>query len=536
MLIHDPINKLTPFEQMQSAYVLYIELDQAKKEICHLKSQHQQSTLKITLLEEENARLKEQLQLALQRHFGKKSDAGEIPLSNEPSHKEQQTVASYTRKKKKKSCGRLIDLSSLPRHEIHHDLTGADKICQGCHHEFHFIEKEIVDQLEILPQRFYVANHIHYKYGCRTCHTIHMASKEPSPLPKALAGGSLLTEIIVNKYEYHLPLYRQSKMMLSLGMVIPDNTLANWVVGIGMALMPLYAAFWKEILASRYLQVDETPVKILQPEKKGYLWSYFAPWIGGGLIAFEISLTRSAEVAEKRLATFKGLLQTDGYSGYQGLRKRDDIEGLGCLTHARRKYSEVVKITKNHGGIAAQAVEKLKPLYVLEDRMREMDYSFHTRKRLRQKIARPILKEFHAWLKEILPSVPPKSQLANAIKYSLNQWPYLIKYLRHGMAEIDTNWVEGEIRNIAIGKKNWMFMGNKNSGEIHAFFYSLILSTILNGLNPRLYVHYLMTKVHDLRRGRIDPSSLLPHTIDHNALKIFSDNLLTNAKKILDTS
>lgn len=213
-------------------------------------------------------------------------------------------------------------------------------------------------------------------------------------------------------------------------------------------------------------------------------------------------------MAEKRLAPFKGLLQTDGYNGYQGLRQRDDIEGLGCITHARRKFSDVVKITRNHGGIAAEAIERLKPLYALEARMRELECSFHTRKRLRQKIAWPILKDFHKWLKKTLPDVPPKSQLATAIQYSLNQWPYLIKYLRHGMAEIDTNWVEGEIRNIAIGKKNWMFIGNEDSGKIHAFFYSLILSTLLNGLNPRLYVHYLTTKVHDLRRGIVDPATL----------------------------
>jgi transposase len=533
MIINDRQTKIRLFEQMQSAYVLGIELDKAKKEICYLKSQQQQSTLKITSLEEEIARLKEQLQLAQQRQFGKKRETGELPSPNEPS---QQTVASYTRQKKNKSCGHLIDFSSLPRYSIHHDLAEADKICHGCHHALHFIEKEIAEQLEILPQRFYAAEHISYKYGCRTCHSINMAPKEPAPLPKALAGGSLLTEILINKYQYHLPLYRQSKMMASLNMIIPDNTLGNWVMGIGLGLMKLYDAFWEVILSGRYLQVDETPVKILKPEKKGYLWSYFAPWIGGGLIVFEISLTRSGEAAENRLAAFKGLLQTDGYNGYQGLRKRDDIEGLGCITHARRKFSEVVKITKNHGGIAAEAIEKLKPLYTLEARMRELRYSFHTRKRLRQKIARPILKEFHAWLKKTLPAVPPKSQLANAMKYSLNQWPYLIKYLRHGMAEIDTNWVEGEIRNIAIGKKNWMFIGNKDSGKIHAFFYSLILSAILNGLNPRLYVHYLTTKVHELRRGIVDPIKLLPHTIDRNALKTFSDTLLANAKMVLDSS
>ena len=535
MLTQDYTRQGVPLEQFQFAY-LGIQLNKLNQENNHLRAEHQQDAIKIASLEEENARLREQLQLAQQRHFGKKRDTVEAPVNPELSENTYQTVASYSRKKKPKSCGRLIDLSSLPHHYFLHDLAEADKICSGCHNPLHFVEKETPEgQLEILPQRFYVAVHVRYKYGCYACETIKMAPKEPAPIPKALAGGSVLTEVLINKYQYHLPLYRQSKIMASLGVLVPDNTLGNWVMQIGSGLIKLYDAFWDAILSSGYLQVDETPVKILKPEKKGYLWSYFAPWVGQGLIVFELSLTRSAEVAEKRLAPFKGLLQTDGYNGYQGLRKREDIDGLGCITHARRKFSEVVKITKNSQGVAAEAIERLKPLYELEARMREREYSFHTRKRLRQKIAWPILKAFGSWLKKTIPSVPPKSQLAKAIQYSLNQWSYLIKYLRHGQAEIDTNWVEGEIRNIAIGKKNWMFIGNKSSGQVHSIFYSLVLSALLNKLNPRLYLHFLLSKIHDIRRGTIDPITLLPHTINQNELSVFASKLFADAKKVLDT-
>lgn len=534
MLNQEAIGQGTPFEQLQFAYVS-IQLDQAKKEISHLRAEQQQASIKIASLEEENARLKEQLKLAQNRYFGKKKDAGEAPPETDAGKNETITVASHARKKKNKSCGRLLDLSSLPHHYFHHDLAENEKICSGCNNPLHLIGKETPEgQLEILPQRFYAAVHIRYKYGCYTCETIKMAPKELAPIPKALAGGSVLTEVLINKYQYHLPLYRQSKMMESLGLLIPDNTLGNWVMQMGSSLTKLYAALWDAVLTSGYLQVDETPVKVLKPDKKGYLWSYFAPWVGGGLIVFEFSLNRCAEIAEKRLASFKGLLQTDGYNGYQGLRERENIEGLGCITHARRKFSEVIKITKNDNGIAAEALNRLKPLYELEARMREREYSFHVRKRLRQKIAWPIMKEFSKWLKTILPSVPPKSQLSKAIQYSLNQWPYLIKYLRHGQAEIDTNWVEGEIRNIAIGKKNWMFIGNKSSGQVHSFFYSLVLSAILNKLNARLYLHYLISKIHDIRRGTIDPITLLPHTINKKELAEFANKIFADAKKILD--
>ena len=144
-----------------------------------------------------------------------------------------------------------------------------------------------------------------------------MAPKPKAPIPKALAGGSLLTEVIVNKYQYHLPLYRQSKILASYNALIPDNTLGNWVIESGKVLIPVYEVFWKAVLASQYLQVDETPVKILKPNKNGYLWTYFAPHLGHGLVIFELSLTRSGTVAEERLAEFKGRLQTDGYVQYK---------------------------------------------------------------------------------------------------------------------------------------------------------------------------------------------------------------------------
>jgi transposase len=523
MLNQDTVAQGGSFNQLQVAYMLGIENS-------HLRALHQQIENENNFLKEENARLKEQLQLAQSHRFGKKTETGEPIVDSKTI-----VVAAHQRKKGSKSCGRTMDTSHLPRHVIHHDLSDENKICHGCSNPLHFINKESSEQVELLPLRLYAVEHIRYTYGCRHCQTIQMAPKPLSPIPKALAGASLLTEILVNKYQYHLPLYRQSKMLASYQLTVPDNTIGNWVSKIGTGLMKLYEALWAVLLADRYLQVDETPVKVLKPEKTGYLWSYFAPHIGGGIVIFEMSLTRSGEIAEKRLAMFQGLLQTDGYQGYQNLRRRNKIVGLGCLTHARRKFAEVLKVTKNPDGIAAQAIEKLKPVYALEKKMREANLNFHTRKRLRQKIAWPLLKDFHRWLKKQLPSVPPKSALGSAISYTLRQWPYLIMYLRHGMAEIDTNWVENQIRDIAIGKKNWLFIQHKDSGTIHALFYSLVLSCLLNNLNPRLYLHYVMTQIHDLRTGKIDPRILLPHTIDRNQLQIFSTEQIELGKQILNS-
>ncbi len=267
-------------------------------------------------LQSEVARLQEQLKLAQQRHFGKTSEVGEPITDNQSAP--LINVSGHARKKKSK--GRLIDLSLLPCRIVYHDLADDEKHCRCCQHPLHRIGEDSAKQIEVLPQRLYVEEHIRYKYACHHCETVYMSPKDKSPIPKALAGGSLLTEVIINKYQYHLPLYRQSKILASFHAIIPDNTLGNWVMQVGDALVKVYDALWEAVLGACYLQVDETPIKILNPEKKGYLWSYFAPHVGSGLVVFELSLTRKAAVAELRLSNYKGLLQTDGYGGYDGLR------------------------------------------------------------------------------------------------------------------------------------------------------------------------------------------------------------------------
>jgi transposase len=227
----------TATAQLEDAYILLQELIKAKEEISSLQVRQKESDHKIEALEKEIERLKEQLQLAQQRHFGKKKESGDIVTNHEATvtEPEKVTVAAHTRKKKqtKKHSGRVLDTSELPRFTINHDLEDANKHCCHCHGILHLIGKDKSEQLEILPQRFYIAEHIRYKYACRHCETITMAPKEPAPIPKSLASASLLTEVIINKYHAHLPLYRQSKMIENFGLLIPDNTLGNWVMQVG---------------------------------------------------------------------------------------------------------------------------------------------------------------------------------------------------------------------------------------------------------------------------------------------------------------
>lgn len=498
---------------------------------------------RVLSLEEENARLKELLRLQQERLFGKKSESSSSILNSLPLVADQTCATESTPERKTTVIAshvrsipprgnRQFNSNQLPKYTVIHDLPDSEKKCACCGGALHIIDRERSEQLEIIPVQYCVIEHIRLKYGCRPCDSIIMAPKTPAPLPKAMAGASLLTDVILNKYQYHLPLYRQSKIMQSHGITVSDKTLANWVMASGDALFKIYDAMWI-ILKRRYLQVDETPVKVLETNKKGYVWAYFAPNVGKGLVVFEFSLTREGSVANERLKTFHGLLQTDGYAGYTALREREGIVAFGCFSHVRRKFSEVVKISGDKEGIAAEMIERMKPLYALEARLRDAGADHRTRKRLRQKIARPILKEIHRWLRSIKDRILPKSKLGNAVTYTLKQWPYLIAYLRHGMAEMDTNYVENKIRDIALGKKNWLFIGNENCGKIHALWYTLIISAIINELNPRVYIHYLLTKVHELRRGEIDPSTLLPDRIDIKELERFSAEQIEFGKKML---
>lgn len=518
MLIKNP--NLSDIQALESAYALTCqELETAKDTI--------------EMLEAEIIALKEKLRLAQSKVFGKSSEQSLLP-SPDASDDKRTSVSGYTRKTKNTPRGKTTDLSQLPHFQIHHDLSDENKFCSCCQKPLALIGKDITKKLEVLPQKLYVAEHLCYKYTCRGCETIVEAKKEKSAIPKGLGGDSLIAEILENKYQHHLPLYRQSLMLANLNAPISDNTLANWVMQVGDGLMPLYPALWKAILGSRYLQVDETPVKILKPDKQGYLWTYFAPLIGQGLVVFEASLTRSGEVAKKRLQSFNGILQTDAYNGYATLRARSGIIPCGCLSHARRKFKEVITASGDIKGIAAEMVERLKPLYELEERMRIHCFPMRARKKLRQKIAKPLLKTIHSWLYKLAPLVPLKSKLGQAIQYTLKQWPYLTQYLQHGWAQIDTNWVENQIRPIAIGKKNFLFMGHEDSANIHALFYSLVLSAILNKINPRLYLNYLLTQIHLLRQKKVDPYLLLPNTIDKAILQAFSLSQLQLAKSVIN--
>lgn len=344
--------------------------------------------------------------------------------------------------------------------------------------------------IDHIREQIKVIEHVQPKYTCRQCETIKSAKKPTSPLPKCMASARLITDVVMKKYEHHLPLYRQSKIFAGQGLAIPDNTLGNWVMGAAEVLCPLQDALHQQFLNTRIIQADETPVTVLKPHKKGYLWAYHSCDPKNRFIFFEFNLSREGGNPDRVLKNFSGLLQADGYSGYNNLRKKPEVTHFGCWDHARRKFTDVVKINGNNkAGKAGEILVHIGALYQVEKDIK--NFSVNERTMARQKKSKPLLDLIFRKLEKIC--APPQSALGKAVAYCLNQKPYLCRYINYGEIEISNCWVENQIRPFAVGRRNWLFVGNEKSANKSALLYSLIQTCKLNQVDPRQYLEYVLS-------------------------------------------
>lgn len=471
--------------------------------------------------------LMEQFKLNKQKEFGRKNESSEhLQLSlifdeessddvvAETVDTDTETI-TYSRKKKK--AGRKIDTSNLPREVINHDLPDAEKSCAQCGTELTKFGEDRSEQLEYIPAQVKVIEHVvpKYKYSCKCSDTVKCATKPDLPIPKSMAAPSLIAEVIIKKYSHHLPWYRQSKIFAQEGIDIPANTICNWYLQAGEVLGPLRQALKSQLNNTNVLQVDETPVKVLEKDIRGYMWCYHSCDPKNRFILFEYNDSRSGKVVGDNLKDYQGILQSDGYSGYNSIRKKAGIINIGCWAHCRRNFADVVKISSK-AGKAHEVMKWITKLYQIESEARESDLSCTQRKQFRQERSPPILEKIKELITKSTP--PTKSALGKAITYTLNQWEYLIRYIDYGEAEIDNNWIENQIRPFALGRRNWLFIGNEKSANTAAFFYSLIQSCILNDIDTRKYLVYILKQAGKMRREEVDPSSLLPQFIDRTLL------------------
>jgi transposase len=372
--------------------------------------------------------------------------------------------------------GRMKLPDHLERKEILVDVAGKE----GCRE----IGRDITEELEYEPGRLYVNRYIRPKYASADNQTILMAPLPERPLPKAIAGPGLLAQIIIDKYVDHLPLHRQQQRFSREKINIPYSTLTDWVSNTCGLITPLYEALKKQVLSSDYLHADETPIKVLDKDKKGethrgYFWVYHNSL--QDRVFFDYQPGRSREGPSELLKNFRGHLQTDGYAAYTIFDTQKDVTLLHCMAHARRKF---VEARSNDQARADHALEQIGQLYAIERKAAEAQLTEADILQLRQEKAAPILEALGKWMQQVYTEVLPKSAIGMALAYSIQRWPRLMIYATNGKLNIDNNPVENSIRPVAIGRKNYLFAGSHEAAQRSAMLYSLMGTCKLHDLNP----------------------------------------------------
>ena len=442
----------------------------------------------------------------------------EAPTPNEAPDPEEETSVEEAPDQKEpqktqKKTGRKPLPAVFPRTVVVHDLDDEEKVC-ACGNELHKIGEETSEQIEFIPAHIKVIQHVRCKYGCKACEeTVKTASMPNQPIPKSMASPSLLAQVIVSKFDDHLPLYRQAEIWQRSGVDLNRATLSNWMIKCGKLCQPLVQLLQEHIVQSGYVQADESPVTLLKSSKTqnrstGYMWVYQTGFGSRKGIVYDFQESRKGVNASNFLAGFQGYLQGDAYSGYNALSMQAGVERVGCMAHARRKFVDVIKAMPHQKGYANQAVEKIKALYRIERFALEQKLDPAGVKALRAERSVPILDDLKKWLEEIYPKVPPKSPLGQAIAYSLNHWSSLTRYLADGRLLIDNNACERAIKPFTVGRKNWLFVGNINGGQSGAVLYSLIETAKANGINPYDYLVYILSELPN--RAPDDLEDLLP--------------------------
>lgn len=373
--------------------------------------------------------------------------------------------------------------------------------------EWRLIGEEVSEQLDYEPARFLRRRTIRKKY-------VHASDLDRAPIiaplpeklqERGIAGPGLLAHLLVSKYCDHLPLYRQEQIFAQRHKInLPRQTLARWVELAADWLQPIYEQIRTGVMAGGYAQVDETPVEYLAPgegkTKQGYFWTACRP---GGDVFYRWETSRAADCLDNLLGPeFKGILQCDGYSAYPAFAKRrGGLELAGCWAHARRNFHEALPQAPRPAGWVLRQIQHL---YRIESALREKKAGPRLRQAVRAHQSRPILER----LKKALLLFKarrhlPQSSLGQAVDYALGQWSMLEVFLRDGRVEIDNNLVENAIRPTALGKKNWLFIGEAGAGQRGAIIYTLIESCRRRKIDPSAYLRDILTRLPRLTNHQI---------------------------------
>ena len=422
---------------------------------------------------------------------------------------EQLAPSTKTNAETRKQPKRAALPPELPRVEMHHEPASTNCTTAGCGCTLKRIGEDVSEKLDYTPGLFTVERHIRGKWACAKCQTLTQAPVPAQIIDKGIPTAGLLAQVLVAKYADHLPLYRQETIFARAGMALPRSTLAQWVGVCGVQLQPLVDALKDEILSHAVLHADETPVAMLKPGNKkthrAYLWAY-APGAFEDLkaVVYDFCESRAGEHARTFLGEWKGALVCDDFAGYKQSFALGITEA-GCLAHSRRKFFDLH--VSNKSEIAGQALQYIGQLYEIEREVKNL--TADERQKNRQTRSKPLTDAMHEWMQLQRQKITDGSATAKALDYSLRRWGALTRFLDDGQLPIDNNWVENQIRPVALGRGNWLFAGSLRAGQRAAAIMSLIQSARLNGYDPYAYLKDVLTRLPTQKNSQI--ADLLPH-------------------------
>ncbi len=392
----------------------------------------------------------------------------------------------------KKRGGRQPLSPNLKRQRIVHDLPEADKHCAGCAQDLRHIGEDTSSRYEYIPASLIVIEDACLKYACEC--TVRTAGKPPQPIEKSTAGASLLAQVVVAKFADHQPLHRQEKIFARHGVEISRKTMGGWMGQSAALLEPLYQSLKNALLESKVIGTDDTTVKVLDRKldvaRIGRIW----PYLGDQehpVIVYDYTPTRERAGPDKFLGDYRGYLQADAYAGYDAFftPERGMIE-VACWMHGRRYFRKALESDERQMGPALVLIAKL---YRVEDQARGL--TGQDRLEVRQRLSRPVMNKLHSYLLEIQPQVLPKSPAAVAVRYTLNQWEALNRFLEDGDLEIDNGATERANRDVAIGRNNWTFFGSDQGGNTDAVLRSFVASCKRVGVEPFAWFRDVLSRV-----------------------------------------
>ncbi|AGA30352.1 IS66 family transposase [Singulisphaera acidiphila] len=510
-------------------------VDAMQQRIQDLLAALDQATRANEELTQENDRLRQELERYRRYVYGRRSERCDDPgqghlfafgedLEVTPEAEPEAPTPAAPRKSRP---SRTLDFSRLPHVRIEHDVPEADKTCSCCGRSKARIGEDERRELEFIPARLEVRVHVLPKYACSHCHDGVKSPNGPErPLPGCIAGAGLLSQLLISKFIDHLTLYRFEDISVRYGLHLPRATLCDWVRKAAELMGPLYDLQKQLVLQSPVIWTDDTPVKALGGEAPGSLTTRFWLYHGDEDHSYDVydhTASRKRDGPATFLAGFVGYLQADAYAGYDGLYlgSPSAIHEVACWAHARRKFYDARSSSPGNAGLILEAIRRL---YDVEDRVRGL--SVEARQALRAQEAVPILERLRGDLDRLADQSLPKSALGQALTYARNQWKALCRYTEDGRLTIDNNVAERRLRDQAIGRKNWLFLGNVDAGPRAAVLSTIVAGAKRHRLEPWAYVKdVLMTlsvapeRVEDLlpdRWARNHPGHVLTHRLEES--------------------